>query len=372
MWAALMRRWATRNRHAPDPALARGIPSLDGFRALAVAFVIWGHGAAALPQTELVMRLRELLPGGYFGVQVFFVLSGYLITTLLLREREREGRIRLGSFYRRRAYRILPALWVFLVIVSVLALTGVVDDLDVEDVLSPALFLRDYWPIDGSWWTGHTWSLSVEEHFYVLWPLAVILMPSRVATRVLVGGILLSPAIRIATYLLPFTPPGAVMYMFHTRADALMVGCLLAYSIGSPRFERHVAQLFDRRLHWLAVAWLPLSWAMAGMLEGVWLYTVGYLGDAVAVAVIMLWMMRRPDSPFGRVLNARPMVHLGAISYSLYLYQQLFVNRHNDTWSGGLTLVSILALLAAAEASYWLVERPFLRLRMHRERQRPE
>ena len=219
---------------ATDPALARTIPSLDGIRALAVLCVIWGHGAATLPQTDVVVFLRANLPGGYFGVQAFFVLSGFLITTLLLRERGKTGRISLSAFYRRRAYRILPALFVFLAVVSVLAVTRVIDGLGPRDIISPALFLRDYWPLDGSWWTGHIWSLSVEEQFYVLWPLAVILMPRRVAVKVLVIGVLISPFVRIGTYLLPFVPEGGVTYMFHTRADALMIGSPLAKAEEAP------------------------------------------------------------------------------------------------------------------------------------------
>ncbi|MDT3315293.1 acyltransferase [Microbacterium sp. KSW4-11] len=353
---------------ATDPALARTIPSLDGIRALAVLCVIWGHGAATLPQNDVVVFLRANLPGGYFGVQAFFVLSGFLITTLLLRERGKTGRISLSAFYRRRAYRILPALFVFLAVVSALAVTRVIDGLGPRDIISPALFLRDYWPLDGSWWTGHTWSLSVEEQFYVLWPLAVILMPRRVAVKVLVIGVLISPFVRIGTYLLPFVPEGGVTYMFHTRADALMIGCLLAYGAGERWFERLTEWIFARHLQWAVVVWLPLSWALTSRFEGVWMYTVGYVGDALAVALVIVWMMRAPASPFGRFLNWRPMVHIGLISYSLYLYQQLFLTRHNETWFGGLTIGGLLALLLVAEASYWFVERPFLRLRVRRER----
>lgn len=351
-----------------DVSARRGIPSLDGLRAIAVLCVVWGHGAATLSQTGVVPVLRDVLPGGYFGVQVFFVLSGFLITTLMLRERAKTGKISLPAFYRRRAYRILPALVVFLLVVVVLAVTGVIEGVGPRDIISPALFLRDYWPLDGSWWTGHTWSLSVEEQFYVLWPLAVILMPRRVAVRVLTVGILLSPFVRIATYLLPFVPEGGVTYMFHTRADALMVGCLIAYGIGQGWFEKAVAWVFGRHLQWSVIIWLPLSWSMTSRFEGLWMYTFGYLGDAIAVGIVVIWMMRRPDSLFGRFLNWRPVVHVGLISYSLYLYQQFFMTRHNETWFGGLTIGGLLALLVVAELSYWGVEQPFLHLRARREK----
>lgn len=347
-------------------AQRRGIPSLDGLRAIAVLVVIWGHGAATLEQTPLVEGLRAVLPTGYFGVQVFFVLSGFLITMLLVREREKTGRISLGSFYKRRAYRILPALYVFLLVLLVLALTGVITGIGPRDFISSALFLRDYWPTDGSWWVGHTWSLSVEEQFYILWPLLVIWLPRRIAVRVLAIGVLVSPLVRLATYVLPHGNI-EITLAFHTRADALMIGCLLAFAIGTPRFERAVDVMLRRHLGWIAVAWLPISWIATTQLAGIWLYTVGYIGDALAVAVIMVWMMRRPSTPFGKILNTRVMIHIGLISYSLYLYQQLFMTRHNETWFGGLTIGGLLALFVVAEVSYQLVEKPFIKLRISRE-----
>lgn len=351
---------------AVPPARSRSIPSLDGIRAIAVLVVIWGHGAATLQQTDVVQALRTFLPTGYFGVQVFFVLSGFLITTLLIRERAKTGRISLGAFYRRRAYRILPALWAFLLVLLILVLTQVIGGMGPRDFAAAGLFIRDYFAHDGTWWVGHTWSLSVEEQFYILWPLLVIVLPRRIAVRVLIVGVLISPIIRVVSYLFPIGEL-QVALMFHTRADALMIGCLLAFAIGNVKFERLVEVGIRRHLGWIAVAWFPLSWFMTSRFEGVWLYTVGYIGDALAIAVMMVWMMRRPESPFGRVLNSRPMVHIGLISYSLYLWQQMFMTHHNTTVFGGLTILGLLALLAVAEASYWLVEQPFLRLRVRRE-----
>jgi peptidoglycan/LPS O-acetylase OafA/YrhL len=299
-------------------------------------------------------------------VQVFFVLSGFLITTLLLSERAKTGRISLAGFYRRRAYRILPALYAFLLVVLVLTLTGVIDGIGLRDFLAAGLFVRDYADSDGAWWVGHTWSLSVEEQFYILWPLLVILLKRRTAVRVLVIGVLVSPVIRVVTYLLPHGNL-QITLMFHTRADALMIGCLIAFGLTNERFRHLVQTGLRRHLGWIAVAWLPLSWYLTTRFAGIWLYTVGYLGDALAIGVLMIWMMDRPTTPFGKFLNWRPVIHVGLISYSLYLYQQLFMTRHNQTVAGGLTLLGLLALLVSAELSYWLVEQPFLRLRVRRE-----
>ena len=329
--------------------------------------VIWGHGAVTLPQTALVLQLRKYLPTGYFGVQVFFVLSGFLITTLLLSERAKTGKISLGGFYRRRAYRILPALYVFLLVVLVLALTRVIDGIGLRDFLAAGLFVRDYTDADGAWWVGHTWSLSVEEQFYILWPLLVILLKRKTAIRILIIGVLVSPLIRVATYLLPHGDL-QITLMFHTRADALMIGCLIAFGMTNERFRQLVQTGLRRHLGWIAVAWLPISWYLTTRFAGIWLYTLGYLGDALAIGALMIWMMERPASPFGKFLNWRPVVHVGLISYSLYLYQQLFMTRHNQTVFGGLTLFGLLALFVSAELSYRLVEQPFLRLRVRGEK----
>jgi peptidoglycan/LPS O-acetylase OafA/YrhL len=355
----------SRKPASSDLVRSRGIPSLDGIRALAILCVIWGHGVATLPQSNLVVQLRRFLPEGYFGVQIFFVLSGFLITTLLLREGAKTGRISLGGFYRRRAYRILPALYAFLLVVLALALFGLIDGIGWQDFLASGLFIRDYFDIDGTWWIGHTWSLSVEEQFYIIWPLLVILLPRRTAIRVLLIGVVASPFIRIATYL---TPHGnlQIAQMFHTRADALMIGCLIAFMLGNERFEQIVQAAMRRHLGWIAIAWFPLSWFMTSMFSGVWLYTFGYLGDALAVGAVMIWMMNRPESAFGKFLNWKPIVHIGLISYSLYLWQQMFMTRHNQSVFGGLSVLGLLALLVCAELSYQVVEQPFLRLRVRR------
>ncbi len=365
-----MRLLRNNGRTSTDPALSRVIPSLDGIRALAVLCVIWGHGAASIEQTPLVSHLRSFLPSGYFGVQVFFVLSGFLITTLLVRERQKSGRIAIGAFYRRRAYRILPALWVYLLVLVALIAFGVIGrsgEIGPRDFFAALFFYRNYYPTDGSWWTGHIWSLSVEEQFYILWPLLVILLPRAIAIRVLVVGVIVSPVIRVVTYLLPHGDL-QIALAFHTRADALMVGCLLAFGLGTPRFERLWSWITTRHLHWAIVIWFPLSWILTARFSGVWLYPIGYLGDALAVATLMVWLMRAPRTWFGRALNWPPVVHIGLISYSLYLYQQLFMTSHNTTWFGQLTIGGLIGLFVAAELSYHLVEQPFMKLRVRRDR----
>jgi peptidoglycan/LPS O-acetylase OafA/YrhL len=348
---------------APGETAATRIASLDGLRAIAVLCVCWGHAKNTLPPP--FPEIGKLLPEGGFGVQVFFVLSGFLITRLLLGERARTGMMSLRGFYRRRAYRILPAFYVFLAVVGALWAGGTIE-------LTPlvfggaALFVRDYVPTGGSWWLGHTWSLAIEEQFYLLWPLFLLLVPGRWVWRLLVVGVVLSPLVRVGTWL--FVPPlrSGIEIMFHTRADGLMLGCLLALAWDHPRFRAIAEKSLSRRAGWVAVAWLLVSWPATGLIGPAWMFSIGYTGDSIAVAVILTWMILRPGTLGGRVLNHRVLVHIGVVSYSLYLWQQLFLTTLNTTLLG-LPGVNLVASLVAAELSYRLVELPFLRLRRHRE-----
>lgn len=349
--------------------LQHRIPSLDGLRAFAVVCVLWGHSSATIHSVprplEQVMRF---LPYGDFGVQVFFVISGFLITALLLSENRGTGRISFKDFYRRRAYRILPALYVFLLVVAILWATGLLK-LSPVPLVASALFVKNYTPSGGTWWLGHMWSLSVEEQFYLLWPLLLSRFNRRWLPWFIVAGIVLSPLVRLVTWVsLPAARP-AIGEMFHTRADALLIGCLLALLWQENRFQSAVNVALRRGVGWAAIAWLLASWALVRPFGDMWKYSAGYLCDALAIATIMVWVIRSPATPGGRLLNSRVVRHVGVLSYSLYLWQQLFLTSQNTSLFGRFP-VNLAAALAAAEVSYWLVERPFLRLRARRTRMR--
>lgn len=338
------------------------IASLDGLRAVAILCVVWHHAMMTVDLDQpWLRRTLALSPSGDFGVQIFFVLSGFLISTLLLREQRKNGSISLRDFYRRRAYRIFPALYVFLGIVALLMIFKLID-LQVYVLAAAALFIRNYVPTDGSWWLGHTWTLAVEGQFYLLWPLALGLLPKRHVAKALVGAIVAVALMRVFTWLLIPQLKGGVMVMFHTRADALLVGCLLAVVWHRTDFQYFLNRQLGRGLGWAALAWMPFSWIAHHELGDAWKFTVGYLGDALAIATVMAWAILRPHRLGGRVLNNPVMSHIGAISFSLYLYQQLFLTSFNHSILGAFGLNVVLAF-AAAELSYRLVEQPFLRLR---------
>ena len=346
------------------------IPSLNGLRAISIALVLIGHAAATMPYDSPVVRLvLRFLGNANAGVLTFFVISGYLITTLLRNEMERSGRIDLRGFYLRRVLRIFPAFYAYIAVVAVLIATGILTT-PVRDVISAGTFSLNYkhlWvPDTGNpqyWFVGHFWTLALEEQFYLLWPLTLLGAGLFGAKRVAIAIILVSPFIRVATYFLWPEARGQIGLMLHTGADPMMFGSLVALCERNQRFERWIAP-FGKA--WLAAAaalfLLVVSPMLGGRFGGSYSLAVGMTLDTCAVVVVLLYVIRHPGGAAGRVLNSRPMVYVGLISYSLYLWQQLFLTTLNTTWSGQWPL-NLLACFAVAMLSYHCLEMPFLRLK---------
>jgi peptidoglycan/LPS O-acetylase OafA/YrhL len=311
------------------------------------------------------------VPGnGALGVSIFFVLSGFLITHLLVRGRDaaRDGAIDLKGFYLRRFCRIVPAFYALLLVLAIGQYSRWIS-VPKQDLLAAGLFVTNYAPLHTPEWIGHAWSLCVEEQFYLLWPvlLAILARWGRPAQwSAAIALILLVPVVRVASWML--LPHDHLLVrrmpvLTHARLDTLMFGCLAALLYSSARFQEGLRRVFQSRLHLLAFAYLFLvSPYLTTWLGERYLILGGYSAEGVCIALLLLWAIRHPFGRAGRVLNSWPVVHIGLISYSLYLWQQLFLVGRNHTWTGVFPLNMLLAF-AAAEASYWLIERPVLRLR---------
>jgi peptidoglycan/LPS O-acetylase OafA/YrhL len=297
-------------------------------------------------------------PWGGTGVAVFFGISGYLITTLLVRERAVSGRVDIGAFYVRRAFRILPPLWLFLSVSLLIA-----PRIDGYAYLRTFFFTTDYLPT--SPWLAHTWSLSVEEQFYVLWPVLFALLSLRSATRLAVALMMFAPAARVLA--LTIDPTRTLDNAFHLILDALMVGCLLAL-LSSQNPNHPVLRLLRLDLvAFIAVGFLLLGIPLAPRASRVVGYSLTPIVlsiRALSVGALLVWTTadRNARTWLVRVLNWKPAVHLGVISYGLYLWQQPILTGTGTTRWSDLPL-PFLAVLALAETSYWLVERPSLVLR---------
>ncbi|MCU1483391.1 MAG: acyltransferase 3 [Actinomycetia bacterium] len=339
------------------PPAARYLPALDGLRAFAVLAVVAFH-------TDHGLR------GGYLGVEVFFVLSGYLITNLLLTESVRMGHVRLGHFYLRRAARLLPAL--------VLAVLGVAALYTIESRVRPPLgeavtgfaavflFAANWVEAHDSgsmYFLGHTWSLAVEEQFYLVWPpvLVVLLRWRRTLRSVLVMTLVGAVASMVLRALLAFGGEGARLqagYGSPARAGALLLGCGLAVALHVPEVAA--------RLRRPATAWAGLGGAVVIAVAvfvapsdqratfTVWLPLVA-LASTALVAHCTTGTSRLTEA-----LSLRPLVWIGRRSYGIYLFHfPILAYTHGNVAED----VGWAALaIAAAGLSYRFVESPTLRL----------
>ena len=310
---------------------------------------------------------------GGMGVSIFFVISGYLITTLLLREREKTGTISLTSFYIRRAFRILPPLYLYVLFLAVLGLTGHLPGMDRREVLTALTFTRNYLPTGGQWALEHLWTLCIEEQFYLLWPALLVFSlvhrnsigKRRTAICIALAVIAIEPFIRVGTYLLLPKPhnPG----MFHMEADTLMFGALGALLQGNARFESGFRRV--TRWPWLVPILLFFGSGVLSMrFLNYWNFPVGTTVTGFLILIWLLWLVRNPESVMGRVMNQPAVAWVGRLSYSLYIWQTFFLYHSNVTVFGregwfNTFPGSWFCIFAVAVFSFYCIEQPSLRLR---------
>jgi len=350
--------------HRPATPVRHDIPSLDGLRALAIVMVVLSHTRAILPDAVAQSGLfRYTVGGGLHGVQVFFVISGYIITTLLLREFDRTGEISLPRFYARRILRIFPAFYLYMLVLGVLWATGFQRQ-DPSSFLSAATYTIIYHPHPLGWTIEHTWSLSIEEQFYLLWPAILLLAHRRrIATAAAFACLAAMPILRILVGFSAQAPESHNRLIVSSSAiDTLMAGCLLALlaqTHGWRRWaERWITAWFVAALVVIGMLIVPYATAKAGTGPlAMPCVVLGFSVTAISIAAALEYLVRTPDSPLGRMLNAGPIRHLGILSYSVYLWQQLF------TGFPRLGVLMYPLILIAAELSFWLIEKPIMRLR---------
>jgi peptidoglycan/LPS O-acetylase OafA/YrhL len=339
-------------------------PQLDGVRAFAVLAVVAAH--AELPIAE----------GGGIGVDVFFVLSGYLITTLLLQEFDATGTISMRHFYARRARRLLPAL-LFVAAFSLVAFS-VVRPFGTDDtrlgIVASILYISCWFRALGVselGWFGHTWSLSVEEHFYVLWPPVLLLMLRRGLAHLrtwMLGLLALAVVYRVGSAVADAAGPrlnGPDM-----RADQLLAGCALAVLLAGGQATR--VQKWDRV--WAALVVLSIA-DLARMVVFPYAFGVGFVKNAsievVALesAIVTAYLVVHATGGLSRVLSHPALVWTGRRSYAIYLWHlPLFGLLSLKSQSTPVRVVgratAVVLTFVAAWASFRWVESPFYRRRV--------
>ncbi len=341
-------------------------PALDGLRALAVIAVVLFH--AGTPG----------FGGGYLGVSVFFTLSGYLITTLLVREHEASGTIGFGAFYGRRIRRLAPASMATLAaIVALSALTDVFDGVvGLRDQVVGALLQISNWVLlagdtsyqdllaQGSGAVSpleHFWSLAIEEQFYWIWPPLVLTLLTLVRTptrRLWVVGLLTAASMIAAPVIAHVWGPDAAYWATPSRLGEILVGAFLAFVLRSAAVPGRVSVLAPVCLGALTIGVVVFPTSSGPAYDG--------LLPLVAVVSGGLILGLQVDSPLRRALSCRPLVAIGLLSYGIYLvHWPVFVVVDSDrTGLAGpaLTAVRLLITGVIAVGSHYVIERP-IRLR---------
>lgn len=352
-----------------DPPIKLGHRrELDGVRGIAILLVFFHH-------------IGSYPPGGFLGVDLFFVLSGFLITTLLLQEWNSSRNIRLKAFYMRRVLRLVPALLVLVLVISGVNWAGGPSCLH----MGRQLWLTLAYCLNLAVASGHagigspvgiTWSLSIEEQFYLIWPITLLFLLRRGTQRralcymlvLLVALGLLQRLSIIAQWFLQTDattrfPSGRLYYGTDTRAEGLLLGCLTAFALTWARIP-------PRRRLPLQVAGLILLIVTAFSIHlchnrGPWFYAVLLPSVNVAFALGIYNLVRWPDQVSLKVLRFGPLCWFGQISYSLYLWHWTFVllsvEYHLEGWRRW--FFSTALSLLAASVSYYVIERRFVKLK---------
>src|ERR1017187_9402575 len=340
------------------------IPALDGIRGISAFLVFCAH-AGLLPRQY-----------GALGVAVFFVLSGFLITWLLLKENAATGTVSLKGFYIRRTLRIFPAFYAFwfLCVVTALLAGAAVNR---AEVMSSFFYLGDYYnglkglfPAGPKGIMGMTWSLGVEEKFYLIWPWVFVKYRNDLSKllKLVAGAMCLVWVYRIAICMLGISPVDYLRYAFESRVDNIMYGCLLAIIVKTGRFQKPLSRVTNTPL-------LPI-FLVAGLAGSVWLeesagptfhYLAGMAIDALLITLLLAQFITLSSTRLWSWLEAPALRFVGRVSYSVYLYHFTVITLVNkfmghSRWS--LQVITAFCLtLTLATISYRLVERPFLLLK---------
>jgi len=339
------------------------IPSLDGLRAISILMVITGHIAQ---NNGLWHPLTSLATA---GVNVFFVISGFLITTLLLREQEQSQMISLKNFYVRRTLRIFPLAYAYIGCVLLLNRMGQIPllgdiPLNGGDAFYASTYLMAYHQTHASWPLAHMWSLSLEEQFYLLWPLALVLVRNHACYIAMVICVAM-PLIRTALWFQYHDRPDVMNLLLPHSVDAIALGCCAAYF-------PETASKIGRRVPTWAILLLPLcAWAilafpseeLPNMLRKIYRFSQDSACQISIVVMLVGATSMDLKSPAGMLLNSRAMILIGVLSYSLYIWQELFLMNLSIPVFYGIPLTCLCAW-----AGHQWIENPFLRLkdRFHR------
>jgi peptidoglycan/LPS O-acetylase OafA/YrhL len=330
------------------------IPTLNGWRAIAVSLVIAAHSSIMLQNsgTWIGAKAAVMFSHAGIGVDIFFSISGFLICTLLLNEKNQTGSIGLTSFYIRRTFRILPPLFAYLATLTAFRLSGLIPTIESGEILTSALFVRNYFPA-GSWYTGHFWTLAIEEHFYLFVPIVLSVLSWKAGLRFAIAVVVCCALIRWAEFV--YSPGMKVEFRTEARIDAIMYGAIGAFLVYHSRsaVERHltgfraIGILFALVLGCYFFPAMPVRRTLMAM----------------AMPIPIIFTVLHAETTLAKILELRPLQWIGRLSYSLYIWQMMFLVPYDRPLGifQSFPIAFICAIVCAA-GSYYLIERPSIRL----------
>ncbi len=356
------------NKDFETPAClsVNNIPSLDGLRAISILWVIGGHTKFSQNiSTAGYQFLSLVFGGGQAGVKLFFVISGFLITTLLIKEKIKTQTINLTKFYIRRFLRIFPVFYLYLLVVFIL---NHYLHMGVENqfFIIAALYLTNFFMSSVSWPVMHSWSLAVEEQYYLLWP-SIFKKNTKIATIVAILFMVLAPVIRVVVYYHP-NYNNILLAPFIDGADGIFTGSLLAIVC----CKNMVNWSFFKRFKWIiSVAGFFSIWFISDSLlhgrYGKLMLPFGSTLISLFFCCIIISNIQSSKDALSWLLNSRVFVLVGRLSYSIYVWQQLFLlapanfPAKNFTWNTipfNLILIAIISMI-----SYYGFEKYFLKIK---------
>lgn len=339
------------------------IKTLDGWRAIAITIVILAHARDSLTAYFGPNILFDTLSEqGLFGVRIFFALSGFLITLRIIEEVEDRGKLSLKGFYIRRFFRILPPLFLFCFFTAVLGILNILPVGMLEWISGPLFFTN---LIDHKhWYVGHLWSLSVEEHFYLVWPAVFVLISLYKLPKIILLTVAGLGVWRIAVWKYELYSTSEVFWgRTDIQFDGLLWGCFFAivYRYGNRQIVTRLGTPLLALLSALLVIGLIPLMAFDYKLSML-IYSI----QAALIPVMILGTVSNPNSLIARSLENKIVKWIGRLSYSLYLWQQLFFVPYDSASSSlrffQLWPINLIAVLLCAAASYYFIEKRFIRM----------
>jgi peptidoglycan/LPS O-acetylase OafA/YrhL len=355
------------NGNEPAFKVKEKFNSISGLRAISILMVIIYHydiryDILAKFRGTKIFYLFNVITDGHLGVNVFFVISGFLITSLLLQEEASKKTVSLKNFYIRRTLRIFPAYYFLLLFYFIIQLFGIISMSKLSWLMS--ITYTKYFNYKLDWYTAHAWSLSVEEHFYLFWPV-IFVYAKKIRNYFAFSLFLIVPFVRLFSYYHPIV--WLTDLTIFTRIDAIAIGCI---------FALHKDWILQRiSKNWAAFFWIPIVvlffWTNIGLASFSHKWHLGFifvpLGMAngtianIVVALIMMYSVFGPQKQWYKFLNLKWMNYIGILSYSLYLWQQFFINKTDyfyNAWPLNLLCLALVSLF-----SYHIIEKPFLKLK---------